>query len=100
VGGVAKSEYWVKIFADVTGFSMKRLTNDVEAPFGDAFLAGLGTKVIDKPERIKEWVKFRTEIEPDEKNKTVYEKYYEIYKELYDKTKETMEKSSSIFDQN
>lgn len=99
VGGVAKSEYWIKIFADVTGFSMKKLTNDVEAPFGDAFLAGLGTKVIDKPERIKDWVKFRNEIEPEEHEHAIYTRYYEIYKELYEKTKETMVKASELFDQ-
>jgi len=77
---------------------MKRLANDVEAPFGDAFLAGLGTKVIDKPERIKEWVKFRNELEPAKENSVIYNKYYEIYKELYEKTKETMSKASELFE--
>ncbi len=98
VGGVARSEFWVKIFADVTGFNMKRLSKDVEAPFGDAFLAGLGTKVIDKPEKIKEWVKFRNEIKTDEKNHEIYDGYYKIFRELYERTKDLIGRLSSFFE--
>jgi len=92
VGGVSKSSVWVKIFADVTGFKMRQVASLVEAPFGDAFLAGLGTGVIDKPERIKEWVKYREPVEPDSENKKVYDRYYEIYRELYERTKDLMAK--------
>lgn len=96
VGGVAKSEYWVKIFADVTGYSMKRLENDAEAPYGDAFLAALGTKIIDEPEKIREWVRFKAEVKPNVQNHKVYNKYYGIYKELYEKTKEVMAEVSAM----
>ena len=98
VGGVAKSDYWTQIFADVTGYGMKRLVNDVEAPYGDAFLAGLGTKLFEKPEEIKGWIKFRQEILPREEITKTYEKYYQIYKELYEETKGTMRKISEMFD--
>lgn len=91
VGGVAKSSVWVKIFADVTGFKMRQVETLVEAPFGDAFLAGLGTGVIDKPERIKEWVKYKKPIEPEPENKKIYDKYYEIYLRLYESTKKLMQ---------
>jgi xylulokinase len=90
VGGVSKSSVWVKIFADVTGFKMRQVASLVEAPYGDAFLAGLGTGVIDKPERIKEWVKYRDPVEPDPENKKIYDRYYEIYRELYERTKDLM----------
>ncbi len=90
VGGVARSEFWVKIFSDVTGFNMKRLSKDVEAPFGDAFLAALGTGIADRPEKIKEWVDFRPLIETDRKNKDVYDRYYAIYLKLYEQTKDMM----------
>jgi len=90
VGGVSKSTVWVRIFADVTGYKMRQVASLVEAPFGDAFLAGLGTGIIDKPERIKEWVKYKEPVEPDLENKKIYDTYYEIFKELYDKTKELM----------
>jgi len=98
VGGIAKSEFWVKIFSDVTGFNMKRLSKDVEAPFGDAFLAALGTGVVDKPEKIKEWVTFRPLIKTDRKNKEVYDKYYELYLKLYERTKDMMEELSGFVD--
>jgi len=90
VGGVAKSAAWNRIFADITGYKMRQVSSLVEAPFGDAFLAGLGVGLIDKPERIKEWVKFRDPISPNSENQRVYEKQYLIFRELYEKTKEIM----------
>ncbi|MDK2897652.1 MAG: ribulokinase [Candidatus Atribacteria bacterium] len=96
VGGVARSDFWVQIFADITGFDMKRLSKDVEAPLGDAFLAGLGTGVIDRPETIKEWVDFRPVIKVNQKNRQIYDKYYDIFRELYDNTKGTMKKLARL----
>ncbi|MFA7426867.1 FGGY-family carbohydrate kinase, partial [Mesotoga sp.] len=90
VGGVAKSTAWNRIFADITGYKMRQVSSLVEAPFGDAFLAGLGVGLIDRPERIKEWVKFRDPISPNSENQRVYEKQYLIFRELYEKTKEIM----------
>ena len=92
VGGVSKSSIWVRIFADVTGYKMRQVASLVEAPFGDAFLAGLGTGIIDKPERIKEWVKYKEPVEPDPENKKIYDTYYEMFRKLYEKTKELMRK--------
>ncbi len=92
VGGVAKSNLWVRIFADVTGFKMRQVASLVEAPFGDAFLAGLGTGVIDKPERIKSWVKYKEAVEPDPESRKIYDRYYEIFLELYTSTSSLMKK--------
>ena len=80
--------FWVQILADVTGFGMKRLAKDVEAPLGDCFLAGLGTGVIDRPERIKEWLEFRSTVLPEADTASLYRDYYEIFKELYRNTAE------------
>ncbi|HSV32157.1 MAG TPA: FGGY-family carbohydrate kinase [Atribacteraceae bacterium] len=96
VGGVAKSTFWVQIFADITGFNMKRLAKDVEAPFGDAFLAGLGSGVIDSPERIKDWIEFRPLIEVNRGNQAVYTRYYELFLELYKSTKTVMKKLAEL----
>lgn len=96
VGGVAKSNFWVQIFADITGFNMKRLSKDVEAPFGDAFLVGLGTGVFDKPERIKEWVDFRPVITVNQENHALYNKYYKIFRDLYENTKNIMKELVEI----
>ncbi len=90
VGGVANSKLWVQIFADVTGFPMKTTTSQVEAPYGDAFLAGLGSGVIESPEKIKEWVEFTQPIKPNLANKRIYDNYYNEYINTYPKLKDTM----------
>jgi len=90
VGGAAKSDIWTQIFADVTGYTMKRTKQDVEAPLGDAFLAGLGTGVFHDSQDIKKWIKFKENTSPDSNNKSVYDTYFSLYKKLYENTKEIM----------
>lgn len=90
VGGAAKSDIWAQIFADVTGYKMRRTKQEVEAPLGDAFLAGLGTGVFKYSEDIKKWVEYKEDIKPKPENKKIYDKYFELYKKLYQDTKEIM----------
>jgi len=90
VGGASKSDIWTQIFADVTGYTMKRTKQDVEAPLGDAFLSGLGTGVFHDSGDIKKWIKFKENTPPDISNKKVYDKYFSLYKQLYESTKEVM----------
>jgi len=91
-GGVAKSKTWVQIFADVTGFHMKRIQNEVEAPLGDAFLAGLGVGIFSKPEEIKKWIAFKEPVKVNSQNHTVYQRYYHYYLQLYNNNKTLMAK--------
>lgn len=91
VGGVSKSDIWTQIFADVTGYNMKRTKQSVEAPLGDAFLAGLGTGVFKNSEDIKKWVGYKEVVNPKPENKQIYDKYFNLYKQLYKSTKEIME---------
>ena len=90
VGGATKSPLWLKIFSDVTGFPIRTLKQDVEAPYGDALLAGVGTKVLDSYQKIKDWVKFNKPIYPDEKIKSTYDQYFKEYKKSYEVLKDTM----------
>lgn len=90
VGGPSRSDLWTQIFADVTGFDMKRLEQDVEAPLGDAFLAGLGVGFFKSPSEIKSWLSFRETTVVNQENYKLYEKYFEIYKNLYEQTKDIM----------
>ncbi len=90
VGGVANSKLWVQIFSDVTGFPMKTTTSQVEAPYGDAFLAGIGTGVIKSPKKIKEWVKFTPSIQPNGGNRKIYDSYYTQYIDAYLKLRNIM----------
>ncbi|MCX7667346.1 MAG: hypothetical protein N2Z84_00230, partial [Atribacterota bacterium] len=65
-------------------------------PFGDAFLVGLGTGIISRPEQIKEWVTFRPVIKVDEERKKAYDRYYAIFRELYENTRGVMKKLADM----
>lgn len=90
VGGATKSLVWPQIFADVTGYPIKIIKDNIEAPLGDALLAGLGTGVIDNPEALAEWLEYEKVIKPNFKNKELYDKYFEEYKKVYLNLKENM----------
>ena len=96
VGGVSKSLVWPEIFADVTGRPVKIIKDDVEAPLGDALLAGLGSGVIKDPKVINEWLEFKDEIKPDLDKTKIYDNYYEQYKEIYLNIKDNMKSISQI----
>ncbi len=83
VGGAAKSSVWKQIFADVTGLSIICPKRDVEAPLGDAFLAGMGTGVLKDYSEIKSWVEFGERVMPNRENHQIYTEYFEQYKKLY-----------------
>ena len=91
-GGVAKSKEWVQIFADVTGLNMKLIKNEVEAPLGDAFLAGLGVGIFKEPEKIKDWIELKKPVKVNWDNHKKYEIYYQNFLELYQNNKKLMTK--------
>ncbi|MFW6263826.1 MAG: FGGY-family carbohydrate kinase [Thermotogota bacterium] len=91
-GGVAKSKVWVQIFADVTGYNMKLIQNEVEAPLGDAFLAGLGVGVFKKPETIKDWITLKDSVKVNRENHQLYNTFYLDFLELYQNNKGLMAK--------
>jgi len=96
VGGVANSTLWTSIFADVTGYHMIKLSDNIEAPLGDAFLVGLGTGIFEKPEDIKNWIKIESKVETQKENFKKYDQYYKLFLELYENTKEIMHKISKL----
>jgi xylulokinase len=96
VGGATRSPLWMKMFSDVTGYPIKTLAQNVEAPYGDALLAGVGTGVLDSYERIKDWVRFDRTIYPDKKAKKIYDQYFIEYKKAYKSLKDTMKRLGKI----
>ncbi|MBE3584339.1 MAG: FGGY-family carbohydrate kinase [Limnochordaceae bacterium] len=90
VGGAAKSLVWPQIFADITGFPVRTVEQDVEAPLGDALLAGLGTGVIDRPEALLDWLTYRKPVQPRDELKPLYDRLFEEYKALYTSLKDNM----------
>jgi len=96
VGGATRSQLWMKIFSDVTGYPIKTLVQNVEAPYGDALLAGVGTGVLGSYESIKDWVRFDKTIYPDQKAKKIYDQYFIEYKKAYESLKDTMKRLGKI----
>lgn len=96
VGGPSKSDLWTQIFADVCGYNMKRLSADVEAPLGDAFLAGLATGVFKSASEIKKWLSFKEPSKVNSENYKKYSKYFELYKKNYEQTKDIMQELAEI----
>ncbi len=87
VGGGAKNHEWLQIVSDVCGVPQEVPAQTIGASYGDAFLAGLATGVIDSLSVLEAtWVKSERTIEADSRNHDLYREYYAIYRRLYDDT--------------
>jgi len=86
IGGGAKSTLWRQIFADITGFKIKYLSQSVGAPLGDALLAGVGNQLFDYNE-IKNWSQIESISEPNPKTEKIYDELFKIYQEIYNSNK-------------
>lgn len=88
VGGGAKNPLWLQIVSDVTGLPQDVPERTIGASYGDAFMAGLGTGIVDSPEALsRDWVTLALELEPNVDLGPVYDAYYEIYRGLYEAAK-------------
>lgn len=90
VGGGANSRLWRQIFADVVDLPVYSTVKPMEAPLGDAFLAGLAVGKIAGPEKIADWIEFDTPNQPSSANHVAYNHYFDVYKQLYANTREQM----------
>jgi sugar (pentulose or hexulose) kinase len=90
VGGAARSLVWPQICADVTGYPVRIVKSETEAPLGDALLAGLATGLVERPEAILRWLEFQEPILPKEDNTRLYDRYFEEYKQIYLNLKDPM----------
>lgn len=96
VDGGSKSRLWRRILTDVTGLPMAYIAEAPGAPLGDALLAGVGAGVVSKCEEIDDWLKVTETTQPNEKDKSTYEKFYNLYNELYEANSSIFEKISRI----
>ncbi len=90
VGGGTNSKLWVQILSDITGTKLECMSDGVEAPIGDAFMAGVGTGIFPDFEHIEKWAKSYNVFCPNLQNTQLYLSYYEIYKHIYKMMKEDM----------
>lgn len=90
VGGGTASKLWVQILADITGVKLECMRDGVEAPMGDAFMAGVAGGVFAGFEEIDSWTKSYMVFCPNWQNHELYNRYYEIYKHVYTSVKDDM----------
>ncbi len=82
VGGAAHSDLWMQIIADVTGYPVWTIKEDVEAALGAARLAALGVKLIER-EGGDSWITLVQRAEPDPDRKSRYDALFAVYTGLY-----------------
>jgi sugar (pentulose or hexulose) kinase len=84
VGGGARSQFLMQLFADVTGKQIL-VTNGTEfGARGVALLAGVGAGIFESLEQaVKECVRIERSYEPNLENTNVYTELYKLYRHLY-----------------
>ena len=89
VGGAAKSDLWMQIIADVTGFPVWTIREDVEAALGAARLAAIGCGMIgtNDPDA---WITLVERARPNRATQRCYDALFAIYVGLYPALKNSM----------
>ena len=90
VGGAAHSDLWMQIIADVTGYPVLTIEQDVEAAMGAALLAALGARLIDRDAAQRGWITLVERARPDAERQKLYEQRFGVYADLYPALKPLM----------
>ncbi|HLX02138.1 MAG TPA: FGGY-family carbohydrate kinase, partial [Trinickia sp.] len=90
VGGAAHSDLWMQIIADVTGFPVYTIEQDVEAAMGAALLAALGAGLVSNEDAARGWVTLVERARPDAGRQALYTQRFGIYADLYPALKPLM----------
>ncbi|MGF1723506.1 FGGY-family carbohydrate kinase [Photobacterium nomapromontoriensis] len=90
VGGAAFSPLWVQIIADVTGYPVRTIEEQVEAPLGGAFLAAKAVGLVSDYEQIKSWFSLSKAVMPNPLSVAHYEQLFDVYKSCYQNLKQDM----------
>jgi len=81
MGGGARSALWRQIIADVTGLAVERTENG-DASFGAALVAGIGTGIFASPRQaIEDCVRLKDRNPPSAENHHFYSELFDIYKQ-------------------
>ena len=96
VGGAAKSDLWMQIVADVTGYPVWTILEDVEAAIGAARLAAVGCGLVSLDD--SSWITLVERARPDLDAGRRYDQVFSIYAGLYPALADSMGKLSTIRD--
>ncbi|OMH38850.1 FGGY-family carbohydrate kinase [Motiliproteus sp. MSK22-1] len=90
VGGAASSDLWMQLIADITGYPVLTIEQEVEAPLGGALLAALAIGEIASINEIHNWRTLESRAVPDPANKVMYDHMFEQYCDIYQALKPNM----------
>ncbi|OZG74170.1 hypothetical protein BTA51_03885 [Hahella sp. CCB-MM4] len=90
VGGAAHSDLWMQIIADITGYPILTIEQEVEAPLGGALLAAMACGLVADVSEIRRWCKLRRRATPDEARKQHYDRLFAQYCGIYQSLKPHM----------
>ncbi len=95
VGGAAHSDLWMQIIADVTGYPVRTIAENVEAALGAALLAALGVGLVTPEVASAGWVTLADRAKPGDADRRAYDRVFEAYRNLYPALKPTMHRLQS-----
>jgi gluconokinase len=87
-GGFVRSKIWMQILADISGKKLCLVQTEDASSIGAAIFYMKSAQLIKDYSSLKEEVVVT--INPDEKNKILYNKSYKVFKNLYQPLKESM----------
>lgn len=90
VGGAAHSDLWMQIIADVTGYPVFTIEQEVEAAMGAALLAAIGIGLVSEDLARGGWAKLIERARPDAERQALYAERFGVYTELYPALKPLM----------
>jgi len=99
VNGGAKSKLWRQIISDITGITQFYVSPAPGAPYGDAFIAGVGVGIFKNFDEIKKYVSIKEKTEPNAENHKLYSKLYDLYLKLYPQVKDSYNELRDIMSQ-
>jgi xylulokinase len=80
----------MQIIADVTGFQVFTIEQDVEAAMGAALLAAVGVNLVTQEVAQGGWVTLVERARPEPQRQALYAERFEIYTDLYPSLKSAM----------
>jgi ribulokinase len=95
VGGAAHSDLWMQIIADITGYPVYTIEQDVEAAMGAALLAAVGVGLVSHEAAQRGWVTLVERAQPDAARMSLYEQRFGVYTDLYPALKPVMHRLQS-----
>jgi len=89
IGGGAKSTFWRRIFADITGYEILYMSKSFGAPLGDVLLAGVGNNLLQYRD-ISKWLEVEERMKPDLENRGIYDDLFKIFQSLYENNRDNL----------